>query len=176
MFFFIYELAAYWLVSFLRFCKWNLSWIQACNFFISFLGRDVFFSSGLTWASLKFWGNVLVYIEMVIMSVMGVINTSRQFFNTVVGMGSRSHDFDDELKISFLISSSDARTKTFILDLISVFLHLLNILYFIRKFGTDNLNFIHKIPGEMITKWFYWREFWQSRRWNSMQNVIYLIP
>ena len=58
---------------------------------------------------------------MVIMSVMGVINTSRQFFNTVVGMGSRSHDFDDELKISFLISSSDARTKTFILDLISVF-------------------------------------------------------
>ena len=26
-------------------------------------------------------------------------------------MGSRSHDFDDELKISFLISSSDARAK-----------------------------------------------------------------
>ena len=36
-------------------------------------------------------------------------------------MGSRSHDFDDELKISFLISSSDARSKTFILDLISGF-------------------------------------------------------
>ena len=45
----------------------------------------------------------------------------RQFFNTLVGMGSRSHDFDDELKISFLISSSDARSKTFILDLISGF-------------------------------------------------------
>ena len=28
---------------------------------------------------------------------------SRQFFNTLVGMGSRSHDFDDELKISFSI-------------------------------------------------------------------------
>ena len=41
---------------------------------------------------------------------MGVINMSRQFFNTLVGMGSRSHDFDDELKISFLISSSDARS------------------------------------------------------------------
>ena len=49
---------------------------------------------------------------------------SRQFFNTLVGMGSGSHDFDDELKISFLILSSDARSKTFILDLISGFLHL----------------------------------------------------
>ena len=35
-------------------------------------------------------------------------------------MGSRSHDFDDELKISFLISSSVARSKMFILDIISV--------------------------------------------------------
>ena len=58
---------------------------------------------------------------MLIMSVMGVINMSRQFFNTLVGMGSRSHDFDDKLKISFLISSYDARSKTFILDLISDF-------------------------------------------------------
>ena len=58
---------------------------------------------------------------MLIMSVMGVINMSRQFFNTLVGMGSRSHDFDDELKISFLISSSDARSKTFILNLILFF-------------------------------------------------------
>ena len=70
---------------------------------------------------MKFCGNVLVSIEMLIMSVMGVINMSRQFFNTLVGMGSRSHDFDDELKISFLISSTDTRSKTFILDLISVF-------------------------------------------------------
>ena len=46
---------------------------------------------------------------------------SRQFFITLVGMGSKSHDFDDKLKISFLISSSDARSKTFILDLISGF-------------------------------------------------------
>ena len=67
-------------------------------------------------------------------------------------MGSRSHDFDDELKISFLISSSDARSKTFILDLISVFLHLWNILWFIWKLGMDNFNFIHKVPREMITK------------------------
>ena len=36
-------------------------------------------------------------------------------------MGSRSHDFDDELKTSFLISSSDARSKTVNLDLISGF-------------------------------------------------------
>ena len=58
---------------------------------------------------------------MLIMSVMRVNNMSRQFFNTLVGMGSRSHDFDDELKISFLFSSSDARSKTLILDIISVF-------------------------------------------------------
>ena len=60
-------------------------------------------------------------IEMVIISVMGVTNISRKFFSTLVGMGSRSHDFDDELKINFLISSSVARSKEFILDLISGF-------------------------------------------------------
>ena len=65
--------------------------------------------------------NVLVSIEMVIMSVMGVINMSRQFFNMLVGMRSRSHDFDDELEKSFLISSSDALSITFILDQISGF-------------------------------------------------------
>ena len=48
-------------------------------------------------------------------------NMSRQFFNTLVGMGSRSPDFDHELKISFLILSSDALSKTSILDLISGF-------------------------------------------------------
>ena len=46
---------------------------------------------------------------------------SRQFFNTLVGIGSRSHDFDNKFKISFLISSSDASSKTYILDLIYVF-------------------------------------------------------
>ena len=52
---------------------------------------------------------------------MGVTNISRQFFSTLVGMGSRSHDFDDKLKISFLNSSSVTRLKEFILDLISNF-------------------------------------------------------
>ena len=64
---------------------------------------------------------MLVSIEMLIISVMGVINIARQFLNTFVRMGSRSHDFDDELKIGFLISSSDTLSKTFILDLISGF-------------------------------------------------------
>ena len=63
---------------------------------------------------LKFCENELVSIEMLIILVMGVINISRQFFSTLVGMGSRSHDFDDELKISFLSSYSVARSKTFI--------------------------------------------------------------
>ena len=43
-------------------------------FFGWFLERDDFSSSGLTSASLKCWGNVPVFIEMLIMSVMGVIN------------------------------------------------------------------------------------------------------
>ena len=68
-----------------------------------------------------FFGNVFRSIEMLIISVMGVTIISKQFFSTLVGMGSRSHDFDDELKISFLISSSAARSKEFINDLISGF-------------------------------------------------------
>ena len=41
-------------------------------------------------------------IEMLIISVMGVTNISRQYFSMLVEMGSRSHDFDDERKIGFL--------------------------------------------------------------------------
>ena len=69
-----------------------------------------------------------------------------------MGVGSRSRDFDNELKISFLISCSDAFSKTLILDLISVFLHWWNILYSISKFGTESFNFMHKILREMITE------------------------
>ena len=119
--------------------------------------------------------NVLVSIEMLIMSVMGVINMSRQFFNTLVGMGSRSHDFEDELKISILISSSDARSKTFILDLIYVFC---TCGIFCTLSG--NLERIFSILStKYLEKWSQ-SDFtdvnWQSRRWNSMQNVIYWIP
>ena len=71
-----------------------------------------------------FLGNVLVSIEMLIISVMGVTNISRQYFSTLVGIGFRSHDFNDELKKGFLISSSVARSKEFISDLISVFFAL----------------------------------------------------
>ena len=56
-------------------------------------------------------------IEILIRSVMGITNVSRQCFSTFVGMGSISHDFDDELKISFF----NARSKEFILNLISGF-------------------------------------------------------
>ena len=58
---------------------------------------------------------------MLIMSVMEVIIMSRRFFNTLVGIGSRSHEFDYELKIGFLISFSDALSETFIFYLISGF-------------------------------------------------------
>ena len=42
-------------------------------------------------------------------------------------MEFRSHDFDDQPKKGFLISSSVAHSKSFILDSISVFLHCCNI-------------------------------------------------
>ena len=60
---------------------------------------------------------------MLIISVMGVTIISRKFFRTLVGMGSRSYHFDDELNISSLILFSVARSKTFILNLVSVFFH-----------------------------------------------------
>ena len=65
---------------------------------------------------------------MLILSVMGVISMSRQFFSTLVGMEFRSHDFDDKPKKGFLISSSVAHSKSFFLDSISVFFALLQYL------------------------------------------------
>ena len=62
-------------------------------------------------------------------SVMGVINISRQFFSTLVEMGFILHAFDDEIKISFLILSSAARSKKFILDLIFFALMEYSVLY-----------------------------------------------
>ena len=80
--------------------------------------------------------SLLVSIEMLIILVMGAINRSRQFFSTLVEMESRSHDFDDELKISFLISSSVARSETFILDLISVFFaHMENSVLYLKMYA-----------------------------------------
>ena len=37
----------------------------------------------------------------------------------------------------------------------------------------SSFNFIYKVFQEIVTKWFYCCEFWQSRWWNSTQNVIY---
>ena len=84
------------------------------------------------------------------MSVMGVINMWRQFFSTLLGI-VRSHDFDfdDEIKISFLILCRTFKNVHFGPN----FLHWRNILYFIWKFGT--YNFIHKIFRETVTRWFY---------------------
>ena len=74
---------------------------------------------------------------------------SRLFFNTLVGMGSRSHDFDDGVKISFLVSISDAHSKTFILDLNSVF-YTCGLFCTLsgKKCGTNSFNLIRKIPRE----------------------------
>ena len=53
----------------------------------------------------------------VIHIIIDVFNMSRQFLSKLVGIGSSSHNFDDELKISFLISVT--HSKTFIFDLIT---------------------------------------------------------
>ena len=75
--------------------KWTCSWLanifsklleielkldSGLYFVGSFLERYIFLSSALTWPFHKFEGNVLVSIEMLIMSVMGVINMSRKIF------------------------------------------------------------------------------------------------
>ena len=88
-------------------------------------------------------------LKMLIISVMGVINISRQFFSTLVWAGFRLHDFDDELKISFLISSSVTRSKTFIMDLISGVFTLMEYSVLYLEIG---FNFINKIFKEMVTK------------------------
>ena len=155
----------------------KLKLVTGLSFFNSFLGRDVFFlSSGLTWASLKFWGNVLVSIEMWFMSVMGVINMSRQLFQHVCRNGIQITCFWRwaQNKLFNFIFWRTFKNVHFGSNF--CFLHLWNILWFIRKFETDSFNFIHKIPREMITTWFYWCEFWQRRRWNSMHNVFYWVP
>ena len=77
--------------------------IQACHFSISFccFRRRSFLS--------------IVSIEMLVMvmSVMRFVSMhmSRTFFSRLVGIRSKSHDFDDEPKITFLISYSVARSK-----------------------------------------------------------------
>ena len=65
-------------------------------------------------------------------------------------MGFRSHNFDDELKISFLISSSVACSKTFILDLTSVFCTDGIFCTLSRNF--ERIVFINKIFREMVRK------------------------
>ena len=50
-------------------------------------------------------------------------------------MRSKSHDFDDELKISFLILSSDSLSKTFIVDLIE---RIVSIFYPQNTWGNDH--------------------------------------
>ena len=135
-------------------------------FFSSFLGRDICLNCDLTRGSLTFWGDVLFSIDMLITPVMGVLSMSRQFFRTIIRMESRSHDLDDKTIIS---SSSVARSFWFSF-------------YTDGLFGTLSVNleqtlqFIHNIFWEMVTNWFRWCEFWQSRGWNYLQNVTYGFP
>ena len=121
-----------------------------------------FLSSGLKCASLKFWGDEQVSIEMLIISLMGATNISRQFFSTLVGLGFISHDFGDELKKSFLNliffrtfknvhfgSNFCCTFKNVHFGSNFWFLHWLNIVYFIRKFGTD----VSILSTQYLEKW-----------------------
>ena len=64
-------------------------------------------------------------------------------------MEFRSHDFDDEPKKGFLISSSVAHSKSVILDPISGFLNCCNIWYFMHKLGTISF----KLCKKYFDKW-----------------------
>ena len=61
------------------------------------------------WGDMSLWnvqGALLQSGDHIVPRILTVDYTfdmSRQFFNTLVVMGTRSHDFDDELKKSFLI-------------------------------------------------------------------------
>ena len=80
---------------------------------------------------------------------MGVTIISRQFFSTLAGMGSRSHDFDDELEISLFNFIICRTLKRVYFGSNFCFLHRWNIMYFILNFGTDSCNLIHKIFRKM---------------------------
>ena len=102
-----------------------------------FLGRYVFYVvvlHELLWHFEEMY--YVVPIAMLIISVIGVIR--------LVEMGSRSHDFDDELKTSFFLNYIFCGTFENVHFKYNFwFLHWWNILYFIWKFGTDSFNFIH---------------------------------
>ena len=65
-------------------------------------------------------------------------------------MRSKSHDHDDDLKISYLISFSVARSKTFILDLISVFFALME--YCVLYTGIQN-GLVLILSTKYLEKW-----------------------
>ena len=75
----------------------------------------------------------------------------KTIFSTLVEIGFRSHDFDDETKISFSISSSVSHSKNVFLDFISGFCTW-DIRYSIWTFRTNSFNFICNIFREIVTK------------------------
>ena len=133
----------------------------------------MFSTGGPICASVKIWENVLVSIQMLILSVMGVISMSRQFFQ---------HPCRNGVQITWFWRWAQKRLFNFIFcrtfkifhfGFDFSFLHCCNIWYFIHKFGTIIFNFMYTIFREMVTKSFYWCEFWQSRKLNSTKDVIY---
>ena len=149
--YFLHELQPIGYHPFSKILEMKLKLYTGLWFFSSFWGRDVFSSSDLTWAYLTFWGNVLVSIDMFIILVMGIIIISRQFFRTLVVTGSRSDDFDDEPKISFIISSSVACSIFFILYPNNIFCTY-GIFFIFLKIWNNSFNLINKIFWGMVKR------------------------
>ena len=94
---------------------WNLFEFVECRYFEHFgpTSKSVKYSGLLSKAADKSRSVRVVTSPLsilTIISLMGVICMSRQFFSTLVGMELGSHDFADEPKKNFLILSSVCRS------------------------------------------------------------------
>ena len=72
--------------------------------FSSSFSRVVFLRIGFTCAHLKSSGNKPEQSDAFIMSVIGILKTSKHAFNSMVGSGSRSQDLLGDDMIIFLTS------------------------------------------------------------------------
>ena len=83
------------------------------------LDSDGFFNKGVICDTFKTSGEELDSKDKLTMFVMGIRNTFRQYFNNLVGNGSRSHTLSWEESINFFTSSAVAGSNDVIGKLIS---------------------------------------------------------
>ena len=86
---------------------------------MSSLDSDGFFNNDVMWDTYKTSGKEPDSKDKLIMFVMGVSNTCRQYFNNLVGNGSRSQDLSWEERINLITSSAVAASNDVFGKLIS---------------------------------------------------------